>query len=205
MTAYMGKWHLDGKTKSNFDFGKKKRKFGYDNTDFQYNRGHWKYFNNTEDGLQAFEWKDRIKFTQNGANEEQYYATDFLFDRAIDFIDSATSNNNSKFAVMISIADPHDPNEVRPPYDKMFEDSTFRVPATARKAMHGDPSTPEWAALNDFDPEHASDKISEMINDPIRQKNMQQIFGMVSDLSIKHRYPFSFISFSLLRNLTVSK
>jgi len=177
-TGYMGKLHLNGKTKSSSDFGDETRKFGFSNIDFQYNRGHWKYFNQTEDGVKAFQWKDRNKFTQNGVNETEHYATDFLFDRAIDFIDKETKNGN-KFALMLSIADPHDPNAVRPPYDTMFDHFKFRIPKTARKAMRGNPSLPDWAAIDDFSPELANDQIAEMLSDPTRQKNMQQIFGMI--------------------------
>lgn len=105
-TAFLGKWHLNGKTKSSTDFGDETRKFGFSNIKYQYNRGHWKYFNETEDGLKAYEWNDRERFTQSGVKESDHYATDFLVDRTIEFIDEELKNGN-KFALMLSIADPH--------------------------------------------------------------------------------------------------
>ena len=105
-TAYLGKWHLNGKTKSSTDFGDETRKFGFSNIKYQYNRGHWKYFNETEDGLKAYEWNERERFTQSGVKESDHYATDFLVDRTIEFIDEELKNGN-KFALMLSIADPH--------------------------------------------------------------------------------------------------
>lgn len=100
-----GKWHLNGKSLSTSDFGDPNRKFGFQDIDYQYNRGHWKYFEETATNLTAYEWDARQKFTSNGRNEEDFYATDFLFQKAIDFMDKK-SQNGKKFAVMLSIADP---------------------------------------------------------------------------------------------------
>jgi len=74
-------------------------------TDWQYNRGHWKFFEDTANGPQAYEWTDAsaAKFANT---MEKNYATDFLMDRGIDIIDKAIEQDKP-FAVMISIPDPH--------------------------------------------------------------------------------------------------
>ena len=46
-TAYVGKWHLDGKAKPGWA---PKRKFGFEDNRFMFNRGHWKLFQQTENG-----------------------------------------------------------------------------------------------------------------------------------------------------------
>ena len=73
-----------------------------------------------------------------------------------------------------------DPNEVRAPYNTMVDDLKFNVPRTAKKAMRGNPSLPSWAVFNSFDPKLAEEQILKLQLDETRQKNMQQIFGMIS-------------------------
>ena len=102
----MGKWHLNGKTKSASDFGNEKRRFGFLNIDYQFNRGHWKWFDRTKDGVEAYEWKDGHLFTGNPDGGRSNYATDFLFDRGMEFIDEKVKNGKN-FALMLSIPDPH--------------------------------------------------------------------------------------------------
>jgi len=177
-TSYLGKWHLNGKKSSTTDFGDKSRKFGFQNIDYQYNRGHWKYFNETANGITAFEWSDRSKFVRNGMNENDYYATDFLFDKAKDFIREKAAKGKN-FAVMLSIADPHDPNNVRAPYDTMFDHLNFGLPSTAQKAMHSTPALPSWAAMSEFTPLQADELITDFENDQLTQDSMRQVFGMI--------------------------
>lgn len=103
-TVYLGKWHLNGVTKDSTDFNKNPdRKFGFKNTSFQYNRGHWKYFSQEKWKVTAYDWSQRGMFVDN---EEQHYATDFLFDKAINFMKNKKDKGRN-FAVMLSIADPH--------------------------------------------------------------------------------------------------
>jgi len=46
-TGYAGKWHLDGNGKPQWA---PKRKFGFDDNRFMFNRGHWKKFEDTVSG-----------------------------------------------------------------------------------------------------------------------------------------------------------
>ena len=178
-TSYIGKWHLNGKDKSASDFGDQDRKFGFTDIDYQYNRGHWKYFNETADGVTAFEWKDRAKFTYSENSESEHYATDFLFDKATDFI-KRKADTGKNFAVMLSIADPHDPNNVRSPYDTMFNNITFDLPETAKKAMHKTPALPSWAEMSEFLPlVQVDDQIADFRADTVKQQALREIFGMI--------------------------
>ena len=79
---------------------------------FQYNRGHWKYFSQEKWKVTAYDWSQRGMFANN---EEQNYATDFLFDKAISFMKNK-KDKGKNFAVMLSIADPHGkPHLLDPP------------------------------------------------------------------------------------------
>jgi len=178
-TSYLGKWHLNGNSKSASDFGDPSRKFGFINIDYQYNRGHWKYFNETADGVTAFNWEDRANFIYSENSESEHYATDFLFDKATDFIKRKAEIGKS-FAVMLSIADPHDPNEVRSPYDTMFNNLTFNLPETAKKAMHKTPALPSWAEMKEFTPLlQVDDQITDFRTDRKRQQGLRKVFGMI--------------------------
>ena len=46
-TGYAGKWHLDGSEKPQWG---PKRKFGFEDNRFMFNRGHWKKFEDTASG-----------------------------------------------------------------------------------------------------------------------------------------------------------
>ena len=63
-----------------------------------------------------------------GADEETF-ATDFLTDRAIDYINSPR-DESQPFLLFLSYPDPHGPNSVRAPYDHRFDE--LIEPGTAR-------------------------------------------------------------------------
>jgi arylsulfatase A-like enzyme len=111
-TGYFGKWHLNGSTKPGW--GDNSRKFGFEDTHYQWNRGHWKFLNEKGDGtMEAFNYTE-AEYKYIG-EEDKHFATDFLFDRGIEFMDKAQEQDES-FAFVLSIPDPHVPNDVRPPY-----------------------------------------------------------------------------------------
>jgi len=175
-TVYLGKWHLNGVTKDSTDFNNNpNRKFGFKNTSFQYNRGHWKYFSQEKWKVTAYDWSQRGMFANN---EEQNYATDFLFDKAISFMKNK-KDKGKNFAVMLSIADPHAPNEVRAPYSEMYNHISFQLPSTGKKAMRLNPALPDWGQVDTFSPETAESNISDWENDTVLQKGMQNVFGMI--------------------------
>jgi len=136
-TGYAGKWHLDG-------FGKPqwgpKRKFGWEDNRFMFNRGHWKMFADGPDGPRVASTRNgRPDYGVKGADKKSF-ATDWLTDKAIEFVNAKKGN---PFCYMISYPDPHGPNTVRPPYDKMYADVKVPIPRSVNKTRE---QTPLWAA-----------------------------------------------------------
>tara|TARA_R110002096_G_scaffold163992_3_gene331633 strand:+ start:3133 stop:4602 length:1470 start_codon:yes stop_codon:yes gene_type:complete len=137
-TGYAGKWHLDGVGKPQWG---PERKFGFEDNRYMFNRGHWKQFEETEDGprVKARDAKGNPTYSVRGADETSF-ATDFLTDRTIEFIDR---HQAEPFCHMLSIPDPHGPDTVRAPYDTMYDDDVVEKPRTYDKERKGVPS---WAA-----------------------------------------------------------
>jgi uncharacterized sulfatase len=164
-TAYIGKWHLDGDAKPGFA---PKRKFGFEDNRFMFNRGHWKVLNENEQGPYVDQ-----ELTKYGGGvwepekaNEATFTTDFLVDRALEIIDRDKAN---PFCVMISIPDPHGPDQVRTPYDTMYRHLKFKEPRTANP----DPDEiPGWLSL----------KGNNKTNPKTFQKNMVNYFGMVKNI-----------------------
>jgi arylsulfatase A-like enzyme len=140
-TAYVGKWHLDGEGKPQWE---PQRNFGFQDNRYMYNRGHWKKLEDTPDGPRvASVNEDGVpNYNLDGADEHSF-TTDFLSDRTMDLI---SNNKEDPFCIMLSIPDPHGPDRVRPPYDQMYTGLTYSAPATYDKADEGVPS---WAQKKD--------------------------------------------------------
>jgi len=140
-TSYVGKWHLDGDPKPGFA---PERKFGFDDNRYMYNRGHWKILAEDENGPrvdQKIGRNDMAIFDVDRATEESF-TTDFLVDRGIEILQR---DKDKPFALMISIPDPHGPNQVRAPYDTLYDHLEFREPRT----MHPGPDQqPGWLVFN---------------------------------------------------------
>tara|TARA_R110002096_G_scaffold40688_19_gene110395 strand:+ start:1726 stop:3204 length:1479 start_codon:yes stop_codon:yes gene_type:complete len=136
-TGYAGKWHLDGGGKPQWE---PERNFGFEDNRYMFNRGHWKQFELTDDGprVKARNEKDEPTYGVEGADEESF-ATDWLVDRTIEFIDQ---HQEGPFAYMVSIPDPHGPDTVREPYNSMFSDDKIEAPRTYGKDAEESPS---WA------------------------------------------------------------
>lgn len=158
-TAYFGKWHLDGPAKPGWT---PKRKFGWEDNLFMYNRGHWKKLA-VRDGkpmVAGFNQKGKSNEGALSNADEKSFTTDFLTDRAIQFI---KDSKNKQFCCFISIPDPHGPNIVRKPYDNMYSHMKFDRPESAYADTTGMPS---WTA-----------KSKRTIIDS--KQGMSQYFGMV--------------------------
>lgn len=136
-TGYGGKWHLDGNAKPGWA---PKRKFGFDDNRYMFNRGHWKQFEDTPDGprVKARDKRGQPTYSVQGADEESF-ATDFLTTKTIEFIDA---NAEKPWCYMLSIPDPHGPDTVRAPYDTKYDEMPVEAPRTYDK----DPDkAPSWA------------------------------------------------------------
>lgn len=155
-TGYAGKWHLDGTAKPGWG---PKRKFGFEDNRYMFNRGHWKKLEITEEGprVGAKNKKGEPAYGVDGADEKTF-TTDFLTDRTIDFINT---HKDEPFCYMVSIPDPHGPNTVRAPYDTMFDPAQFRQPPSALAKGKGLPS------------------FMDVVQDRFKASLMAQYFGMV--------------------------
>ena len=134
-TGYAGKWHLDGTGKPQWA---PQRKFGFDDNRYMFNRGHWKQLEETPQGprVKARSTGGGATYGVQGANEKSF-TTDFLADRTVEFI---AAQRAGPFCYMVSFPDPHGPDTVRPPFDTMFQDQTYRPPRTFDKPSEGLPS-----------------------------------------------------------------
>ncbi|MDF7823908.1 sulfatase [Pontiellaceae bacterium B12227] len=163
-TSYVGKWHLDGDAKPGF---KPARKFGFADNRYMINRGHWKGLDHDENGkpivIGLVPKKESSTFKVGDANEENF-TTDFLVDRTLEIIER---DKTKPFCVMLSIPDPHGPNQVRKPYDTMFADMHFQNPRTM-DAMTEE-SAPGWVSI----------KGRNSAEGGLKQEQMQWYFGMV--------------------------
>lgn len=127
-TGYAGKWHLDGNGKPQWA---PQRKFGFDDNRFMFNRGHWKKFEDTPGGprVAARNARGQPTYGVEGADEKSF-ATDWLCDKAVDFI---RENRSNPFCYMVSLPDPHGPNTVRAPYDTMYEKVNVPIPVSLNR------------------------------------------------------------------------
>ena len=134
-TGFAGKWHLDGTAKPGWA---PKRKFGFEDNRFMFNRGHWKKLEQTATGPKvAAQKKGQPSYDVDGADEKTF-TTDFLIDRLIDFVDI---NKSKPFCYMVSLPDPHGPDTVREPYASMYQDHTYLKPTTFDKPAE---DLPAW-------------------------------------------------------------
>jgi arylsulfatase A-like enzyme len=127
-TGFAGKWHLDGPGKPQWA---PNRKFGFTDNRWMYNRGHWKKFEITQKGprVAASNAKGQANYDLAGADEKSF-STDWLCDRAVDFIHE---NSDKPFCYYVSLPDPHGPNTVRAPYDTMYANVKVPIPLTLQR------------------------------------------------------------------------
>lgn len=125
VTGYIGKWHLSGPARPGWG----PKSYGFAENTYMFNRGHWKNLKETESGpcVGAVNLKNQPAYDLNHADETTY-TTDFLCDRAVDFL---TAHRDEPFCLMVSIPDPHGPNQVRAPYDTLYKNLTFSLPSSA--------------------------------------------------------------------------
>jgi len=131
-TGYAGKWHIDGSGKPQWA---PERQFGFDDNRYMYNRGHWKMMKDTPNGPQVGHKNGKPSYAPIG--DEKTFTTDWLTDKAIEFIDR---HKNVPFCYMLAIPDPHGPDTVREPYASMFAHQKYTQPKSALKADEGLPS-----------------------------------------------------------------
>lgn len=119
-TGYAGKWHLDGTPRPGWIHPD--RSMGFDHAEYMFNRGHWKKI---EDSL--MEGVQPTVHPYNIVGDKKSYTTDWLTDKALEFIDT---EDDRPFCFMLSLPDPHPPVSVRPPYDTLFSPADMPLPTT---------------------------------------------------------------------------
>ncbi|MCC8144567.1 MAG: sulfatase-like hydrolase/transferase [Tannerellaceae bacterium] len=120
-TGYIGKLHVNGKERPGWN---PERDFGFTDNRYMYNRRHWKVITATPEGAQ---FKREATIREAGSI---HFTTDFLTNQTIDFI---RHQPDIPFCCMLSLPDPHGPNQVRAPYDTLCSHLSFQQPATALK------------------------------------------------------------------------
>ncbi len=115
-TGYGGKIHLLGKEKPGASSA---RNFGFVDNKYMFNRGHNKKIEELNGKL--------ILSPYDVIGDEKSYMTDFLFDRATEFIEA---NQQTNWFYFISIPDPHDPHSEREPYNSMYKQEELEMPKT---------------------------------------------------------------------------
>ncbi|MCL7754599.1 sulfatase [Polaribacter sp. Z022] len=137
-TSYVGKWHLEGRSKKELANDKKskicfipERKFGFTDNRFMINNGHSPYIKELKDGrLKFVNGKKSRELDKNGKSKDGLqYLTDFLTDKSLEILER---DKNEPFCLMLSIPDPHTPNVSREPYTSMYKNMKFEIPETMR-------------------------------------------------------------------------
>ncbi len=160
-TSYVGKWHLDGDAKPGFQ---PERNFGFDDNRYMFNRGHWKIL--ADDGETAM--VDQPRNNSGGADFDparattESFATDYLVDQCMDILDR---DKYKPFCLMLSLPDPHGPDQVRAPYDTMYNHLQFELPSSS---VNAEENSPKWVIRGK----------KNSINKNF-QKNMVNYYGMV--------------------------
>lgn len=136
-TGYIGKWHLADHKERGEALGE------YNPLGFE-------------------EWKDPVEFghcksvsRENGmakpcrhVGNEKTYTTDWLTDETIRFLQGRV-DKKSPFLFMVSIPDPHQPFEVRRPYDTMFDPLKMEIPESFYEK-----EIPDWADRDTWGRQH---------------------------------------------------
>ena len=137
-TGYAGKWHLDGGAKPGWT---PKRKFGFEDNTYMFNRGHWKQLEDTAGGPAV---KGKGEGSAKGATPKSF-TTDFLADKVVAFIQAHAATGSAQgqaqpFCFMVSFPDPHTPRSVRAPYDTQYSQLKFQQPSSAAAQGTGLPA-----------------------------------------------------------------
>ncbi|MGJ8642124.1 MAG: sulfatase-like hydrolase/transferase [Luteolibacter sp.] len=176
-TGYSGKWHLSENAEkaeewAPFPVGKPGYNYGFQDNKFMFAGGHDKWKGIDAEG-NPYRAAKNPKLIGNDESGQPVYedkrsknvksTTDWLADRTMDFIEE---HKNEPFYYVVSIPDPHTPDEVRAPYDTMYTDMKFELPRTFDAPRPE--GTPKWQM-----PDGKATKLAE---------HLSQYFGMVKNI-----------------------
>ncbi len=160
-TGYAGKWHLaesrsaDGNKDhdewwSPYPTGHPEDDYGFKDKKFMFNGGHDKFKGIDADGnpynaakKPKLIGKDKYgqPLYQDKKSKQVKFTTDFLGDRAVEFIGE---NKDKPFFYVVSIPDPHTPDIARTPYDTKFDNMKVDLPKTYNFAYKNMGKLPKW-------------------------------------------------------------
>ncbi|NGP45554.1 sulfatase-like hydrolase/transferase [Bacillaceae bacterium SIJ1] len=126
-TGYAGKWHLHGNDSPGWM--SQENAMGFDDCKYMFNSGHFKEVVEHEAGIEV----------SYEIGDEETYMTDWLTQKALDYFAKQTKQHQP-FFYMLSIPDPHQPFNVRPPYDTMYDPQDMPIPST-----FDENPLPDWA------------------------------------------------------------
>ncbi|TPN84405.1 sulfatase-like hydrolase/transferase [Aquimarina algicola] len=188
ITGYSGKWHL---SESRTDRGLDKDKnwwspypidnpndtYGFQDKRFMFNGGHDKWIGVDANGNPYKANHKAIKplgrndkygqpLYTDGKSDNVKFTTDWLTDKTVEFIDA---HKEKSFFYVVSIPDPHTPNEVRAPYDTLFDEVEIHLPKTYTQAQaQREEKLPKWQK-----PDGKSDDKKRL------KRDVRQYLGMV--------------------------
>ncbi|MDO6801811.1 sulfatase-like hydrolase/transferase [Wenyingzhuangia sp. 1_MG-2023] len=184
-TGYAGKWHLaesrseDGNKDhdewwSPFPTNHPQDTYGFADKKFMFNGGHDKFKGIDANG-NPYNAAKRPKLIgkdtygqplyQDGKSKNVKFTTDFLGDRAVEFIGK---NKSKPFFYVVSIPDPHTPDIARTPYDTLYNNMKVELPETYRYAFANKKMLPKWQS-----PDNKTNDEEKL------KKSIQQYLGMV--------------------------
>ncbi|MEX0321560.1 MAG: sulfatase-like hydrolase/transferase [Puniceicoccaceae bacterium] len=174
MTGYAGKWHLAENTnKEEFwqphPVGLPGHNYGFKDNRYMFNGGHDKWKGIDAEGRPYRADKNskligKDKYGQPVFRDDRSstvkFTTDWITDRTVEFIDE---HKDKPFFYVVSIPDPHTPDDAREPYGSMYSDMDFELPRTYGQSV--DTDTPSWQQ-----PDGKATKVLDRVD---------QYFGMV--------------------------
>ncbi|NIJ44866.1 putative sulfatase [Wenyingzhuangia heitensis] len=184
-TGYAGKWHL---AESRDESGNKDHDewwnphptgvptdtYGFQDKKYMFNGGHDKFKGIDADGnpyraakKPKLIGKDKYgqPVYQDKRSKNVKFTTDWLGDRAVEFI---AENKSKPFFYVVSIPDPHTPDQARPPYDTLYNNMKVELPKTYDYAFNNKGKLPKWQS-----PDNKTNNQEKL------KKSIQQYLGMV--------------------------
>ncbi|WP_010136720.1 sulfatase family protein [Ochrovirga pacifica] len=160
-TGYAGKWHLaesrsaDGNKDhdewwSPYPTGHPDDTYGFQDKRYMFNGGHDKFKGLDAEGnpynaskKPTLIGRDQYgqPLYQDNKSKNVKFTTDFLGDRAVEFIGK---NKDKPFFYVVSIPDPHTPDIARTPYDVKYKDMQVNLPKTYYQSFQNKEKMPKW-------------------------------------------------------------
>lgn len=132
-TEYLGKWHLAEGKECGDPLGDY-NPLGFQKWDYQVEFGHCK----------SVCKENRNAIPKRKVGDKETYTTDWLTGETIAFL-HRQSKSEKPFFFTVSIPDPHQPFEVRAPYDTMFDPLKVEIPES-----FWEKEIPDWAEKDEW-------------------------------------------------------